>query len=361
MTAKCVQSKTKHRSVADPLLNVRDLRTHFYVNGGVVKAVDGLNFVVQRGEIFGLVGESGCGKTVTALSLMRLVREPGRMIAGEVIFGGTHLETLSEGEMGDLRGREMSMIFQSPQSSLNPVFKVGGQVAEILRVHASLDRRTAWQKAIDLLRQMGIADAAQKAHAYPHELSIGQAQRVMIALSLAVESKLIIADEPTSALDVTIQRQILDLLEHTRTTMGTAIILITHDLGVIAESVDRVAVMYSGIFVEQAKVDALFHEPFHPYTQALIASASIRDESRLHSPLLKGLPPDPMHIPEGCRFADRCQARDKYRLEICRTREPQELWLTPDHSVRCWLYQDFEGHQAPLRESKTIPKRDRTG
>lgn len=361
MTTKGFSSETYNRSVPDPLLKVRDLRTHFYVDGGVRKAVDGLDFVVQQGEIFGLVGESGCGKTVTALSLMRLVREPGRMVAGEIIFGGTHLETLSEVEMRHLRGREISMIFQSPQSNLNPVFTVGGQVAETLRVQASLDRSTAWQKAIDVLQQMGIPDAAQKVHAYPHELSIGQAQRVMIAMSLAVKSQLIIADEPTTALDVTIQMQILDLLEQTRAEMGTSIILITHDLGVIAESADRVAVMYSGSFVEQADVDTLFHKPLHPYTQALIASAPILGESQIHSPLLVGLPPDPMHLPEGCRFAERCQVRKKYDLEICQTHEPQELWLTSNRSVRCWLYQDSDGHQAPLRDMNTVSKRDRTG
>jgi len=213
---------------------------------------------------------------------------------------------------------------------------------------------------IDLLRQMGIPDAAQKAHAYPHELSIGQAQRVMIAMSLAVESRLIIADEPTTALDVTIQAQILDLLEQTRTAMGTAVILITHDLGVIAKSADRVAVMYSGSFMEQADVDGLFHEPLHPYTQALIASAPILGESQMHSPLLTGSPPDPMHMPKGCRFADRCRARKEYELEICQTYEPQECWLTSDHSVRCWLYQDFNGHQAPLGDLNAI-QRDRTG
>jgi ABC-type dipeptide/oligopeptide/nickel transport system ATPase component len=249
------EDATKGNEISEDLLQIRDLKTYFYSEDGVVKAVDGVDLYVRRGEIFGLVGESGCGKTVTALSILRLIDEPGRIMAGEVRFDGDALHELDEKEMTNLRGRRISMIFQHPVSSLNPVFTGGAQVSEVLRIHSNMNSDEAWSRAIELYKTVGIPDAEEKVHAYPHELSGGQAQRVMMAIALATGPDLLIADEPTTALDVTIQAQILDLLRELRTKMKTAVILITHDMGIIAEVVDRVAVMYAGRIVEHAKVE----------------------------------------------------------------------------------------------------------
>ena len=245
----------------DNILEVRNLKTYFYTEDGVVKAVDGVDFTVRRGEVMGLVGESGCGKSVTSLSIMRLVGVPGKVIEGELLFDGQDLLKLPESEMVHIRGNRVSMIFQQPQSSLNPVFKVGDQIAEVLDIHRSLGREAGWTRAIELLKMVGIPDAERRAHAFPHELSGGMAQRVMIAMALACVPELLIADEPTTALDVTIQAQILDLMRDIRTKMQASIILITHDLGVVAEMCERVAVMYDGQIVEQSDVQTLFAEP----------------------------------------------------------------------------------------------------
>ncbi|MCJ7568657.1 MAG: ABC transporter ATP-binding protein [Anaerolineales bacterium] len=330
-----------------PLLKVEGLKTHFFVDGRVIRAVDHVDLEIFRGEVFGLVGESGCGKTVTALSIMGLIDEPGRIIGGNVIFDDISLLALSEDELNRIRGGRISLIFQDPQVRLNPVFTVGSQLAEIFQVHYGEPREAAFERSVQLFETVGLPDPLKRVHAYPHELSGGQAQRVMIAMALALEPELIIADEPTTALDVTIQAQILDLMRAMRVERSTAIILITHDLGVIAGMADRVAVMYAGQIVEQAKADDLYGKPMHPYTQGLLASIPYGlDEGSLAS--IPGSPPDPGNLPTGCRYAPRCEARVEYGLKICDVNLPSLQPSSPEHSVRCWLYQSAPGHEPPL-------------
>jgi oligopeptide/dipeptide ABC transporter ATP-binding protein len=339
------------------LLEVNKLKTYFYTEDGVVKAVDGVDFNVFPGEVLGLVGESGCGKSVTSLSIMRLIGIPGKVIEGEIFFEGRDLLKMSEAEMVDMRGNRISMIFQQPQSSLNPVFKVGDQVAEVLQIHQNMSKEESWERAVDLLRLVGIADPEKKAHAFPHEMSGGQAQRVMIAMALALNPQLLIADEPTTALDVTIQAQILDLMRDLRNRMGTSVILITHDLGVISEMADRVAVMYAGRIVEQTNIKSVFDRPLHPYTQGLIASIPVLGKIKDRLDVIPGSVPNLINLPEGCKFAPRCRARIDHKLTICTEVEPDLLTVLPKHNVRCWLYQSYEekGHQAPLRASDVGP------
>jgi oligopeptide/dipeptide ABC transporter ATP-binding protein len=339
---------------SDRLLDVKGLKTYFYTEDGVVKAVDGVDFYVKRGEVLGLVGESGCGKSVTSFSIMRLVGVPGKVIEGEIEFDGQDLLKLSEKEMQHIRGNRIAMIFQQPQSSLNPVFKAGDQIAEVLDIHRSLGREQGWRRAVDLLKMVGIPDPARKAHAYPHEMSGGQAQRVMIAMGLACVPELLLADEPTTALDVTIQAQILDLMRDLRTKMQTAIVLITHDLGVVAEMCERVAVMYAGQIVEQTDVKTLFAEPQHPYTQGLIGSIPVLGVVKDKLDIIPGAVPNLINLPPGCRFAPRCRARVQHNLEICAAHLPELKELragsATTHTVRCWLYHSAEGHTAPLAE-----------
>ncbi|OGO40925.1 MAG: methionine ABC transporter ATP-binding protein [Chloroflexi bacterium RBG_16_58_14] len=339
-----------------PLLEVKNLKTYFFTEDGVVKAVDGVDFYVNPGEVLGLVGESGCGKSVTSLSIMRLIGVPGKVVAGDIYFEGKELLKLPESEMVHMRGNRMSMIFQQPQSSLNPVFKVGDQVAEVLQIHQKMNKEQAWEKAVELLRLVGIADPEKKASAFPHEMSGGQAQRVMIAMALALNPQLLIADEPTTALDVTIQAQILDLMRDLRTRMNTAVILITHDLGVIAEMADRVAVMYAGRIVEETEINKLFERPLHPYTHGLIDSIPILGVVKESLAVIPGSVPNLVNLPPGCRFAPRCQARVEHGLEICLADEPDLLPVFPDHTVRCWLFHDNEakGHTAPLKVEKEL-------
>ncbi|MBS3750257.1 MAG: ABC transporter ATP-binding protein [Anaerolineales bacterium] len=328
-----------------PLLEVQDLKTFFFTNDGVVKAVDGVDFEVHTGEILGLVGESGCGKSVTSFSILQLVDDPGKIVAGQILFKDKDLLQLKKREMMKMRGDRISMIFQQPQSSLNPVFKVGSQVAEVFQVHdEDMSQKEAWEKAVRLLDMVGIPDAESKAHSYPHEMSGGQAQRVMIAMALALEPELLIADEPTTALDVTIQAQILDLILELRDRMETSVILITHDLGLIAETVDRVAVMYAGRIIEQAEVETLFAEPKHPYTVGLIASVPILGQVKEELEVIPGSVPNLIDLPEGCKFAPRCRARVENELEICTEKEPDLMELSSGHTVRCWLYQEEDGH-----------------
>lgn len=342
-----------------PLLEVTNLKTYFFTDDGVVKSVDGVDLFVKPGEVLGLVGESGCGKSVTSLSIMRLIGHPGRIIQGEILFEGRNLLKLSESEMVKMRGNRMSMIFQQPQSSLNPVFKVGNQVAEVLQIHQKLNYERAWERAVELLRLVGIPDAVKKAHAYPHEMSGGQAQRVMIAMALALNPKLLIADEPTTALDVTIQAQILDLIRDLRTRMGTAVILITHDLGIIAEMADRVAVMYAGRIVEQTDISKLFDRPLHPYTQGLIASIPVLGTVQDRLDVIPGSVPNLVNLPPGCQFASRCRSREEFNLTICTEHEPDLIAALPNHESRCWLYQDnlISGHTAPLEAEEVVPVR----
>jgi len=297
----------------------------------------------------GLVGESGCGKSVTSLSIMRLISPPGKIVSGEIIFEGKDLARASEDEMIKVRGNRVSMIFQQPQTALNPVFKVGDQIAEVLSIHQSMGKEQGRLRAIELLKMVGIPDPERRAEAFPHELSGGQAQRVMIAMALACVPDLLIADEPTTALDVTIQAQILDLMRNLRQNIGTAIILITHDLGVVAEMCERVAVMYAGYIVEQADIQPLFDKPLHPYTQGLIGSIPILGKLKERLEVIPGSVPNLVNLPVGCRFAPRCHARTEYALSICTDKEPGLVAYSPNHTVRCWLYQDAEGHSAPLK------------
>ncbi|HEY88485.1 MAG TPA: ABC transporter ATP-binding protein [Thermoflexia bacterium] len=332
----------------NPLLEVQGLKTYFYTDDGVVKAVDGVDFHVNAREVLGLVGESGCGKSVTALSIMRLVDSPGKTVAGKILYEGRDLLSLDKSEMITIRGNRISMIFQQPQTSLNPVFTVGDQIVEVFQIHSQLSKKETWEKAVDLLQLVGIPDPERKAHAYPHEMSGGQAQRVMIAMALALKPQLLIADEPTTALDVTIQAQILNLLRDLRNHIESSIILITHDLGVIAEMADRVAIMYAGRIVEQTDVRTLFAQPLHPYTLGLIASVPVLGNVKEELATIPGNVPNLIDLPPGCRFASRCKAREKYGLSICTACEPDLLSVAEGHTVRCWLYQDGEGHKAPL-------------
>lgn len=331
-----------------PLLEVHNLKTYFYTEDGVVKAVDGVDFNVYPGEVLGLVGESGCGKSVTSFSIMRLVSPPGKIIEGEILFEDHNLLKISEDDMVHIRGNRISMIFQQPQSSLNPVFKAGDQIAEVFEIHEKTNKAKSWSDAVDLLKLVGIPDAPKKASSYPHEMSGGQAQRVMIAMGLALKPKLLIADEPTTALDVTIQAQILDLIRALREKLGTSVILITHDLGVIAEMADRVAVMYAGRVVEQSDVNALFEKPLHPYTQGLIASIPVLGKVAQRLDVIPGSVPNLVNLPPGCRFAARCRLREKYNLKICTEIEPELDEVLPGHFSRCWLYVNHGEHNAPL-------------
>ncbi len=338
-------------SQKETLLEVNNLKTYFYTEDGMVKAVDGVDFTVGRGEVLGLVGESGCGKSVTSLSIMRLIGIPGKVVEGEIMFEGRDLLKLSESEMVHMRGNRISMVFQQPQSSLNPVFKVADQVGEVLQIHQNMGKEESWNRAVELLRLVGIPDPESKAHSFPHEMSGGQAQRVMIAMALALNPQLLIADEPTTALDVTIQAQILDLLRDLRERMDTAVILITHDLGVISEMADRVAVMYAGRIVEQTDVRTLFAKPMHPYTQGLMASIPVLGTVKDKLDVIPGSVPNLVNLPPGCQFAPRCRSRMQYQLKICTEIEPELEPVGTGHIARCWLYQDHEGHTAPLKVS----------
>ena len=332
-----------------PLLEVKGLKTYFYTEDGIVRAVDGVDFEVYPGEVLGLVGESGCGKSVTSLSIMRLISKPGRVDAGEILLDGEDLLEFPEEEMIKVRGNRISMIFQQPQTALNPVFRVGAQLAEVLDVHQDLGKEAGWKRAVELLRMVGVPDPERRVEAYPHELSGGMAQRVMIAMALACVPELLIADEPTTALDVTIQAQILDLMRSMRKEMGTSVILITHDLGVVAEMAERVAVMYAGEIVEQTDVNTLFDEPMHPYTQGLIGSIPVLGEIKERLDVIPGSVPNLVNLPPGCRFAPRCQARVNHNLTICTEQKPGLEDIRAGHKVRCWLYQSAENHTPPMR------------
>ena len=330
-----------------PLLEVKGLRTSFYTRDGVIRAVDGIDFHVDRGEVLGLVGESGCGKSVTSLSVLRLIPKPGRIEAGEVLFEGNDLLKVDSDAMRKIRGEQIAMIFQQPTSALNPVWDVGRQIAEVLEIHRNMKQKAARGRALEMLKMVGIPDPERRLRAFPHELSGGMAQRVMIAMALACEPDLLIADEPTTALDVTIQAQILDLMRHLREETGTAIILITHDLGVVAEMCDRVAVMYAGEIVEQTDVVSLFRNPRHPYTRGLIASVPVMGDVREALTVIPGNVPNLIDLPPACRFAPRCVARVEAGLQICTERHPALLPVDADHDTRCWLNHDVDGRLLP--------------
>lgn len=325
----------------DPvLLDVKDLQTAFVTERGTARAVDGVSFQVPEAQVFGIVGESGCGKSMTALSIMRLIPSPpGRIVGGEVRFDGTDLLALSEEAMRSLRGNQLAMIFQEPMTSLNPVFRVGDQVAEVLERHRRVTRREATEQVIELFEKVGIPLPAARVHDYPHQLSGGMRQRVMIAMALACRPRLIIADEPTTALDVTIQAQILALLRHLQEHTRTTVLLITHDLGVIAELAEQVLIMYAGRAVEQASVTDLFHTPLHPYTQGLLrsipGSVATRGGKRLEA--IQGTVPSLFALPAGCKFNTRCPRA----FERCfQDPEPDLLVPAGGHPVRCWLYEE---------------------
>jgi oligopeptide/dipeptide ABC transporter ATP-binding protein len=332
-----------------PLLEVRGLRTSFYTRDGAVRAVDGIDFHVDRGEIMGLVGESGCGKSVTSLSIMRLIAKPGLIEAGEVIFDGKDLLKIPSEEMRKIRGDRISMVFQQPTSSLNPVWTVGDQITEVLRIHRNMKGKAAQGRAMELLRLVGIPDPQRRLKAFPHEMSGGMAQRVMIAMALACEPELLIADEPTTALDVTIQAQILDLIRNLRDETGTAIVLITHDLGVVAEMCDRVAVMYAGEIVEHTDVTTLFRDPLHPYTRGLIGSIPVVGDVRDELAVIPGNVPNLIDLPKGCRFAPRCLVRIEEEIGMALEIHPDLHPFSPDHEVRCWRYHDARGEPIPRR------------
>lgn len=322
----------------DVLLRVRGLKTYFFTEAGVVRAVDGIDLVLRRGETLSIVGESGSGKSVTSLSIMRLIQyPPGKIVEGEIIFDGVDVLALSEEDMRRIRGNRISMIFQQPTTCLNPVFRVGDQIVEALQIHQGLKGEEAERRCIELLSMVGLPDPQRRLRQYPHELSGGQAQRVMIAMALACNPELLIADEPTTALDVTIQAQILDLMRALREKIETSIILITHDMGVVAEMADTVAVMYAGQIVEYADVRSLFGDPKHPYTQGLLESIPVLGEVVDQLATIPGTVPNLINLPTGCRFAERCSRR----FERCD--EPPPMFdLQDGRKVRCWLYERGE-------------------
>jgi len=324
-----------------PLIEVKGLRTYFYTEDGVVKAVDGVSFAIEPEQTLGVVGESGCGKSVTALSIMGLVpMPPGKIVEGEILFrknGKTvelHKLNPKGKEYRSIRGKEIAMIFQEPMTSLNPVFTIGYQIMEAIMLHQKVSKREARQKAIEMLRQVGIPEPEQRVDEYPHQLSGGMRQRAMIAMALSCNPSLLIADEPTTALDVTIQAQVLDLMQDLKRKFRAAIMLITHDLGVVAEMCEEVVVMYLGKVVERAKVRPIFHEPKHPYTQGLLKSIPSLATKKKRLDPIKGVVPDPLNAPPGCPFNPRCP----HAIEICRQEMPPLREVETDHDVACWLY-----------------------
>jgi oligopeptide/dipeptide ABC transporter ATP-binding protein len=323
---------------APTILQIEDLQTHFFTAIGTVRAVDGVSYDLKSGETLGVVGESGCGKSVTALSILRLIANPpGRIVGGAIRFEGRNLLELSESEMERIRGNDISMIFQEPMTSLNPLYTVGRQISEAIALHEGLSRRAAMDKAVDMLRRVQMPEAERRAQAYPHQLSGGMRQRVMIAMALSCNPKVLIADEPTTALDVTIQAQILDLMRELQETFGTAIILITHDMGVVAENADRVVVMYAGRKVEEAAAAELFDNPGHPYTKGLLGSiphldTAARTTRRTRLNEIKGMVPSLFNLPVGCSFAPRCTLA----TDACRAAPPPLEQHRPGHWIACW-------------------------
>jgi peptide/nickel transport system ATP-binding protein/oligopeptide transport system ATP-binding protein len=325
------------------LLDVQDLRTYFRTMDGIVKAVDGVSFKMDTGSSVGIVGESGCGKSVTSLSIMRLVEKPGWIAGGKIDFRGKDLASLSEEEMRQVRGDKITMVFQEPMTSLNPVYTIGDQVAEIIRVHRKVSRREALNRAVELLKMVGLPNAERRVKEYPHNFSGGQRQRIMIAIALANDPDLLILDEPTTALDVTIQAQILELVKDLRHRVNTAVMLITHDLGVVAEMSDRVIVMYAGRIVEEGDVIQMLRDPLHPYTKGLLSSIPSLGKKNQRLNVIAGAVPNPLRLPVGCKFAPRCP----FVMDVCRTEDPElkDMPPPPDSTasatvrrVRCWLY-----------------------
>jgi oligopeptide/dipeptide ABC transporter ATP-binding protein len=328
--------------VQQPILEISGLRTWFFTADGIVKAVDGVDLHVAPGEVLGLVGESGSGKSVTSFSILRLVSAPGRIIDGSIRFQGEELTAKTEPQMRDIRGDQISMIFQQPVSSLNPAYRVGFQIGEVYEIHRDVERKVGEKRAVDMLRRVGIADPGRRARAYPHQLSGGQAQRVMIAMALAGDPDLLVADEPTTALDVTIQAQILELIRELQADLGMSVVLITHDLGIVAEMADRVAVMYAGQIVEQTDTRTLFRDPKHPYTNGLIGSVPVIGVRRDRLEVIPGRVPNLIGLEHHCRFAPRCKAREQLGLTRCWEAMPALVEVEPGHRVRCFIHSDAE-------------------
>ncbi len=323
--------------MAERLLEVKGLCTEFKTLNGSVRAVNGVDFYLNKGETLGIVGESGCGKSVTSLSIMQLLPKGiGKVVEGEILFDGEDLLRMPEKKLLTIRGKDISMIFQEPMTSLNPVFKIGKQLSEVLRYHMKMDKKQAWEKSIELLKSVGISRPEMIVNDYPHQLSGGMLQRVMIAMGLSCNPKVLIADEPTTALDVTIQAQILELMMELKRNYDTAILLITHNLGVVAEVCDRVLVMYAGYVVEEADVNTLFDHPCHPYTQGLLKCMPKVDETRERLDMIEGTVPSPYAMPQGCRFAPRCPKR----MPQCDTEKPELYDLGNGHKCRCLLYRE---------------------
>lgn len=322
----------------EPLLKVSHLKTYFHTENSTIKAVDDISFHINRGELVGIVGESGSGKSVTSLSIMRLIEEPGEIVADEMTFDGKNLLQLSEGEMERIRGNDLAMVFQEPLTSLNPLLTVGRQISETIRVHQNISKQEAKRRSIELLKRVKIPRPEKVYNSYPHTLSGGMRQRVMIAIALSCQPKLLIADEPTTALDVSIQAQILRILQQLSQDVGAAVLLITHDLGVIAEMVDRVIVMYGGKIVEVADVYELFDRPKHPYTKGLLQSMLPFEQTDEKLYAIDGNVPRADQMPRGCKFHPRCQ----FAMDICRQREPILMSVKGKNKVRCWLYDEAD-------------------
>jgi peptide/nickel transport system ATP-binding protein len=323
--------------MAEKLLEIKNLQTHFTSDRGVVRAVDGVNITVYKGETVGVVGESGCGKSVTSLSVMRLLKDtPGKIVGGTIEFEGKNLVEISEKEMRMIRGNEIAMIFQEPMTSLNPVYKIGRQLEESVMLHLKYSQKKAREHAIKMLQLVGIPRAEEIVDEYPYQLSGGMRQRVMIAMAMACKPKLLIADEPTTALDVTIQAQILDLMRKLRKESDSSIMMITHDLGVVAEMCDRVVVMYAGKVVEEADVYTIFENPKHPYTKGLLESVPKLGQKTQRLDSIPGNVPTPGNMPDGCKFAPRCSKV----MDICKKQDPELTMVNQNHTCRCWLYQD---------------------
>ncbi|WP_067841970.1 ABC transporter ATP-binding protein [Amphibacillus sediminis] len=331
-------TKATDTLIEEPILEIRNLQTSFFTDKFEVKAVDGVNFAVPKGKTLGIVGESGSGKSITSLSILRLIQNPGKVKGGEVIFKGENLLDKTEAQMRQIRGNEISMIFQEPMTSLNPVYTVGQQISESFQIHQKMSKKEAMLRSVEMLKLVGIPSPERRVKQYPHELSGGMRQRVMIAMALACDPELLIADEPTTALDVTIQAQILELMKDLQNRLGMSIIMITHDLGVVAETCDYVAVMYMGKVVEYAAVKDLFKHPKHPYTVGLLNSLPRHDIDLEDEELqvIKGSVPSPADMPKGCRFAPRCP----FASEICRERLPDLEESEDGNQIRCWIYTD---------------------